>query len=67
MDKGVWNEAGVFFARKGYYKGKEVTVTHRDPASGQVWLEDFEVNKNPTEVGLWVNGDSVSYKKKTRR
>ena len=67
MDKGVWNEEGVFFARKGYYKGKEVTVTHRDPATGQVWLEDYPLGKNPILYGCWVNGDSVSYKLETAK
>ena len=56
----IWNEAGVLYARKGYYKGKEVTVTHRNGTD--VWLEDYPVGKNPVEYGLWVSGDSVSYK-----
>ena len=56
---GEQNCAGVWWARKGYYKGKEVTVTHRDPKSGQVYLEDY---KEKDEYGLWVNNDSVTYK-----
>ena len=60
---GVENNAGVFFAKKGYYKGTEVTVTHRDPESGKVWLDDYPVKTNgPTEYGLWVDADSVSFK-----
>ena len=60
---GVENNAGVFYARKGYYKGTEVTVTHRDPESGKVWLDDYPVKTNgPTEYGLWVDADSVTYK-----
>lgn len=59
--RGVWNEEGVFFARKGYYKGKEVTVTHRDPKTGQVWLEDFPIGKDPVLYGCWVDGESVRY------
>ena len=59
--KYLQNESGVFFARRGYYKGKEVTITHRDPATGQVWLEDFPIGKSPVEYGCWVNGDSVNY------
>lgn len=55
------NEAGVYFARKGYYKGKEVTVTHRDPKTGDVWLEDYPIKSSTkaTEYGIWVPGDSV--------
>lgn len=57
---GIENDARVFFAKKGYYKGKEVTITHRDNA--MVWLEDYPVGKNPTEYGCWVPSDSVKYK-----
>ena len=58
---GVENEARVFYARKGYYKGKEVTVTHRN--GDMVWLEDFPVRDNGSlEYGLWVRNDSVRYK-----
>ena len=58
----VGNEAGVYFARRGYYNGQEVTVTHR--FGSQVYLEDFAVtSKNsPPQYGLWVNNDSVQYK-----
>ena len=58
---GVENDARVFFAKKGYYKGKEVTVTHRNPATGEVWLEDYPVGKAPIRYGCWVNADSVRY------
>lgn len=50
--KTVDNEAGVFNAKIGYYKGKKVTVTHRDPKSGQLWLEDFPTGKSPVEYGV---------------
>lgn len=56
----VENDARVFFARKGYYNGKEVTVTHRHGA--EVWLEDYPVGKNPITYGCWVSSDSVKYK-----
>lgn len=60
--KTVDNEAGVKFARKGYYKGVEVTVTHR--YGSQVWLEDYPIRHKggPTEWGCWVEGESVTYK-----
>jgi len=62
MGVGVENVAGVYFARKGYYKGKEVTVTHRDPATGDLWLEDYQVKgANGLDYGIWVNADSVSF------
>ena len=60
MKFGVENDAGVFYARKGYYQGKEVTVTHHDGA--MVWLEDYPIGKNPIEYGCWVSNESVSYK-----
>lgn len=59
----VENDARVFFAKKGYYNGKEVTVTHRSGA--EVWLEDYPVGKDPIEYGVWVPNDSVSYKDET--
>ena len=60
----VPNTAGVFFAKKGYYNGQEVTVTHRDPKTGMVWLEDYVIKHkgSPNEFGKWVDGDSVTYK-----
>lgn len=58
----VENEAGVYFARKGYYNGKEVTVTHRD--GPMVWLEDYPVGKAPVEYGCWVPNESVNYRDK---
>ena len=58
---GVENDARVFFAKKGYYKGKEVTVTHRNPATGEVWLEDYPVGKAPIMYGCWVSADSVRF------
>ena len=60
--KRVDNEAGVMYARKGYYKGTEVVVTHR--YGSQVWLEDYPVKHGggPTEYGCWVEGESVTYK-----
>ncbi len=57
--KRVDNEAGVLYAKKGYYKGQEVTVTHHYGA--EVWLEDYK-EKGSRECGCWVSGDSVSYK-----
>lgn len=56
----IENDSKVFFARKGYYKGKEVTVTHR--YGTEVWLEDYPVSKAPIEYGCWVNSESVKYK-----
>lgn len=60
MMQKVENEARVYFARKGYYKGVEVTVTHRN--GDMVWLEDFPVGHDPILYGLWVKNDSVKYK-----
>ena len=60
----VDNDGMVFFAKKGYYKGAEVTVTHRDPETGNVWLEDYK-GKGDIEAGCWVNADSVKYKGET--
>lgn len=58
----VPNDAGVFFAKKGFYEGKSVTVTHRDPASDQVYLEDYPVQDGKNVLyGLWVNKSSVNF------
>ena len=61
MRNGVANESGVFFAREGYYKGKKVVVTHRDPKSGDLWLDDYPVGKSPVTYGIWVPADSVKF------
>ena len=56
----VENEAGVFFAKVGYYKGKEVIVTHHD--GSMVWLENYPVNGDDGLIlGCWVPSESVSY------
>ena len=60
----IENDAGVLFAKKGYYKGQEVTVTHHDGA--MVWLEDYPIGKNPIEYGCWVSNESVSYQGETK-
>ena len=59
---GVENNNRVFFAKTGYYNGQEVTVTHRDPKSGQVWLDDYKFGKDSMDYGMWVDEDSVTYK-----
>ena len=60
---GVENNSRVFFAKKGYYKGTEVTITHRDPATGDVWLDDYPTKgPNGLDYGIWANADSVVYK-----
>ena len=59
--KTVDNMAGVLFAKEGYYKGNKVIVTHRDPATGNVWLEDYPVSGSPIVYGCWVDADSVRY------
>lgn len=63
--KRVDNEAGVLYAKKGFYRGTEVTVTHHYGA--EVWLEDYPIKQkgSPTEYGCWVSSDSVSYKDDT--
>ena len=58
---GAVNEANVFYAREGYYKGKKVVATHRDPQSGELWLEDYPVGKSPVTYGVWVPADSVRF------
>ena len=48
-------------ARKGRYNGKKVTITHRDPRTGNVWLDDYPIGKNPITYGCWVKEESVKY------
>ena len=58
----VPNDAGVFNARNGFYQGKSVTVTHRDPATDQVYLEDYPVQEGKSIVyGCWVNKSSIKF------
>lgn len=57
MKFGEPNDAGVLFAVKGYYKGKQVTVTHHD--GSQVWIEDYPIGKDPIQYGCWVPTESV--------
>ena len=62
---GVENESGVFFAKKGYYKGREVTVTHHSGST--VWLEDYPIKGDDgLVVGCWVPSDSVSYSNESK-
>ena len=59
------NDGRLFFCQQGYYKGKLVTVTHRNPESGDVWLEDYPVTDPDSgykTCGKWVRGDAVKYK-----
>lgn len=60
MMHGAENEAGVLYATKGYYKGREVTVTHHSGA--EVWIEDYPIGKDPVLYGCWVPSESVTYK-----
>ena len=58
MKFGAENDAGVLYAVKGRYKGKEVTVTHHDGT--MAWIEDYPVGSPPL-YGLWVPNDSIQY------
>ena len=55
----VENDYNLYNARHGRYKGKQYTFTHRDPQTGDLWGEDIPVGKKSTELGCWVQGDSV--------
>lgn len=61
MKYGAENEAGVLYAKKGYYKGKEVTITHH--SGSQVWLEDYPVKDvdGMMVCGCWVESASVVF------
>ena len=61
--KNVNNEHGVLYARKGMYNGKEYTFTHRNPANGQLWADDYKyVTSAGTCYGMWVPADQVTFK-----
>lgn len=53
------NDAGVFNARHGIYKGdgKKYTFTHRNPSSGYLYGEDIPIANN--SYGKWVSPDDV--------
>ena len=58
----VNNDAGVLYAKTGMYCGKKVTITHRDPASDMVYLEDFPVQIGKSvEYGAWVHKSEVQF------
>ena len=61
--KNVNNEHGVLYARKGMYNGKEYTFTHRNPANGNLWADDYKyVTSAGTCYGMWVPADQVTFK-----
>lgn len=64
----IENSAGVFNARKGRYAGQEVIVTHRDPATGMVWMDNFMIKHKGSrpEFGMWVNPDAIEYVEVTK-
>ena len=59
--KNVNNEHGVLYARKGMYNGKEYTFTHRNPANGSLWADDYKyISNGNTCYGVWVPSDQVT-------
>ena len=61
--KNVNNEHGVLYARKGMYNGKEYTFTHRNPANGNLWADDYKyVTAAGTCYGMWIPADQVTFK-----
>lgn len=64
MGKGVWNKDGVYFAKPSRYNGVPVIATHRNPETGEIWIEsidDIDVGKHKVQTDCWVNGDSIEY------
>ena len=65
----VYNKDGVLNARRAIYKGKRVIVTHKNPATSELWVEEDEdnvannSNKKKVELDCWVKGDSVEFVK----
>ena len=61
--KNVNNEHGVLYARKGMYNGKEYTFTHRNPANGNLWADDYKyISNGNTCYGVWIPADQVTFK-----
>ena len=61
--KNVNNEHGVLYARKGMYNGKEYLFTHRNPANGNLWADDYKyVTAAGTCYGMWIPADQVTFK-----
>ena len=60
---GIKNEHGIFNAKKGMYNGKEYTFTHRNPANGQLWADDYKyISNGNTCYGVWLPADQVTFK-----
>lgn len=58
----VPNDAGVFNARRGIWKGVNSVFTHRNPKTGKLWGEDIPVfSRIYAERGMWVPADEVKF------
>lgn len=61
----IRNDSNVFTARMGFYGGKLYTFTHRNPQTGELYAEDYQVSvmdskNNRTRVwGKWLPADKV--------
>ena len=62
MKNGAANDAGVYYAQSGKYKGVESVFTHRDPDTGLIFGEDIPVkNGGHIEYGKWVEYGSIEF------
>jgi len=61
--KMVDNEAGVVNARKVMIGGKEYVATHRNPMSGDIYVEDYYVGvvNGVKTYGKWFRPDAVRF------
>lgn len=61
--RGEPNDAGVFGARRGNWRGTMSVFTHRNPKNGTVWGEDIPVMRGGRIVGYgaWVPYDEVKF------
>lgn len=54
------SEYGMLYGAVGYIGGEEVTVTHRNPETGELWCEYSLSNSSKTG---WYDADKVSFSK----
>lgn len=57
----VPNDAGVFGARRGIWRGKESVFTHRNPKNGKIWGENLPDHWGSLILGTWVDPKEVKF------
>lgn len=51
-----WRDLGYLEGRIGQVGGRDVIVTHRNPANGQFWCEGLN---NKPDADCWIDSEKV--------